>query len=82
MLNIISLMCLFLLAMVFVILYIKDKKAYQFLGIIDAIIAIFFKTPFSIGISKTLENTLVGIMLILMIIIFYLLMSDNREKYE
>ena len=78
--NIISIICFLILAVLLYKDYIREKKIYKLLGILTGFILIFSNNSFVGEISKTLENTLMGIMAILIIIIFYLLIKDIIEK--
>lgn len=60
--------------------YIKTKKIYWILTIITAFICIYFQTPFASAISKTFGNILVGISVMIMFIIFYLLLKEEKNK--
>ena len=60
--------------------YLKTKKAYWVLTIIMFFMGIYLQTPFASGISKASENIMVGILVIIMFIIFYLLIKEEKEK--
>ncbi|MBU3160810.1 hypothetical protein KPL37_13775 [Clostridium frigoris] len=78
--NIISIICFLILAVFLFKDYLRDKRIYKILGIFLAFILIVSRTSFLSGISKTSEDSLMGIVAILTISIFYLLIKDIKEK--
>lgn len=77
--TIVSIICFLSFAVLIFKDYLRDKKIYKLLGVIMAFILIYFETPFASGISKALENILMGIIAILAISTFYLLIKDIKE---
>ncbi|KOA90878.1 hypothetical protein [Clostridium botulinum] len=72
---------LFTLLGVFILIdYFKDKKLYRLLALIPILVNIFFQTPLSNNISKVFSNILVGIVFLVAIIIFYLILKDEKNQ--
>ena len=78
--HIISIIGFALLGVFVLIDYFKDKKIYRLLAIMPIIFSIFFQTPLSNNISKALSNILVGILILVVIFIFYLMLKDEKKQ--
>ena len=78
--NTMVIICILLMAVLCFIEYLKDKKVYRLLAIIATFIVIYMFTPFASNISKTFENALLGIVVILSISICYLLIRDEKNN--
>lgn len=64
----------------FVFRYLKYKKNYDLLTIPIFLSALFFNTPLSLKLNKSIDNILVVILVILTGIIFYLFYKDNKTN--
>jgi len=78
--NVFSIICYLIIAIIFLNDYIKDKKNYRLLVIMDIAICIFFKMPFASNINKIVQNTLVVIFLMILFAILYLLLKEIKKK--
>ncbi|MGV8981873.1 hypothetical protein [Clostridium sp.] len=78
--NIISIIAFLLLAVFIFQDYLREKKIYKLLVILTGFILTFSNKSFVGAISKTLENTIMVIIAILVISIFYLIIKDIIEK--
>lgn len=70
-----------LTTIMFFVDYLKEKKTYKLLGVIILFIyGTFISTNFAIGISRSFENILIAIIVILEVSAFYLILKDKKEK--
>ena len=65
--NSISIIWAVVLAAIWFIKYLKDKKTYWLLAVLTAFMMIYINTPLANDISKTFENIFVGILFLLLI---------------
>lgn len=77
--NIFSIICYLIIVLGLIMDYIKNKRMYTLLVIVDLSIFIFFKTPFAKGINRIAQNILLTTALMLAFVILYLIFKERKE---